>query len=122
MNFPPFGGSEYLSMLDQPRLRYGEWLSDGGVFYGKGAWARRCSLPVSFFTYGRMSQYDTLILGEKSWANVRYIRTVLILFEQVSNLKVNFHKSLLIGVNVSDSWFKFTKSGSSCSHLFRGTK
>jgi len=29
---------------------------------------------------------------------------VLILFEQVSGLKVNFHKSLLTGVNVSDSW------------------
>lgn len=64
MNFPPFGGSEYLSMLDQPRLRYGEWLSDGGVFYGKGAWARRCSLPVSFFTYGRMSQCVNDVVSE----------------------------------------------------------
>jgi len=35
---------------------------------------------------------DTLILGVKSWANVRYMRAVLILFEQVSGLKVNFHK------------------------------
>jgi hypothetical protein len=47
---------------------------------------------------------DTLILGEKSWANVRHMRAALILFEQVSGLKVNFHKSMLMGVNVSDSW------------------
>jgi len=47
---------------------------------------------------------DTLILGEKTWTNVRHMRAVLILFEQVSGLKVNFHRSLLTGVNVSDSW------------------
>ena len=47
---------------------------------------------------------DTLIIGEKSWSNVRSIRAVLMLFEQVSGLKVNFTKSLLTGVNVSDSW------------------
>ena len=47
---------------------------------------------------------DTLIIGEKSWSNVRSIRAVLLLFEQVSGLKVNFTKSLLTGVNVSNSW------------------
>jgi len=47
---------------------------------------------------------DTLILGEKSWENVRSIRAVLMIFEQVSGLKVNFSKSLLTGVNVSNSW------------------
>jgi len=47
---------------------------------------------------------DTLIIGDKSWLNVRSMRVVLLLFEQVSGLKVNFHKSLIIGVNVSDSW------------------
>jgi len=29
---------------------------------------------------------------------------VLLLFEEVSGLKVNFHKSMLTGVNVSDFW------------------
>jgi len=43
---------------------------------------------------------DTLLLGEKSWANVRSMRAMLIIFEQVSGLKVNFNKSMLTGVNV----------------------
>lgn len=36
---------------------------------------------------------DTLILGEKSWANVRAMRAVLMFFEALSGLKVNFSKS-----------------------------
>ena len=32
------------------------------------------------------------------------MREVLLLFEEVSGLKVNFHKSMLTGVNVSKSW------------------
>jgi len=47
---------------------------------------------------------DTLILGEKSWLNVRSMRAMLLLFENISGLKVNFHKSMLSGVNVNDSW------------------
>jgi len=47
---------------------------------------------------------DTLIIGYKSWLNVRSMQAVLLLFEQVSGLKVNFHKSMITGVNVSDSW------------------
>jgi len=47
---------------------------------------------------------DTLIIAEKSWANVRAMRVVLNLFESISGLKVNFTKSQLIGVNVHGSW------------------
>jgi len=47
---------------------------------------------------------DTLILGEKSWANIRAMRAVLIIFQELSGLKVNFSKSLLVGVNVPGSW------------------
>ena len=47
---------------------------------------------------------DTLILAEKSWANVRAMRTVLKLFEAISGLKVNFSKSQLVDVNVPASW------------------
>jgi len=47
---------------------------------------------------------DTLIIVEKSWANVRAMRVVLSLFETISELKVNFTKSQLIGVNVHGSW------------------
>jgi len=34
---------------------------------------------------------DSMIIGEKSWLNVRSVRVFLLLFEQVSRLKVNFH-------------------------------
>jgi len=53
---------------------------------------------------------DTLLLGEKSWANVCALQAVLVLFEAVSGLKVNFHKSMLVGVNIADSWL--TEAGS----------
>jgi len=47
---------------------------------------------------------DTLLIGEKSWGNVRALRVVLVLFEAMSWLKVNFHKSSLVGNNIHDSW------------------
>jgi len=47
---------------------------------------------------------DTIIVCEKSWANIRAIRAILLLFEDLSGLKVNFSKSLLVGVNVHGSW------------------
>jgi len=46
---------------------------------------------------------DTLILGEKSWLNVRTIRAVLLLLEEVSGLKVSFNKSMLASVNILSS-------------------
>lgn len=33
------------------------------------------------------------LFGEKSWANVRAMRAVLMFFETLSGLKVNFSKS-----------------------------
>ena len=42
-------------------------------------------------------------MGEKSLANVRAMRVVLHLFAAMSGLKVNFHKSELVGVNVNMS-------------------
>jgi len=57
---------------------------------------------------------DTLLLGEKSWANVRALRAILILFEAVSGLKVNFHKSMLVGVNISFSWLTEVTSLLNC--------
>jgi hypothetical protein len=47
---------------------------------------------------------DTLLKGEKSWANVRVLRAVLTLFADMSGLKVNFNKSLLVGINIGESW------------------
>ncbi|GAU37762.1 hypothetical protein TSUD_102790 [Trifolium subterraneum] len=37
---------------------------------------------------------DTLLLGVKSWENVRALRAFLVLFESMSGLKVNFNKSM----------------------------
>ena len=47
---------------------------------------------------------DTLLLGAKSWANVKALRAILSLFAMMSGLKLNFHKSLLVGINIADSW------------------
>jgi len=47
---------------------------------------------------------DTLLIGEKSWGNVRALQAALVLFEAMSGLKVNFRKSSLVGVNIHDSW------------------
>jgi mannosylglycoprotein endo-beta-mannosidase len=47
---------------------------------------------------------DTLLLGVKSWANVRAMQAVLVLFETMSGLNVNFNKSMLVGVKIFDSW------------------
>ena len=57
---------------------------------------------------------DTIIIGEKSWQNVRSMRTVLLLFENISGLKVNFNKSMLTGVNISDSWLSEAALVMSC--------
>ncbi|GAU16213.1 hypothetical protein TSUD_298450 [Trifolium subterraneum] len=56
----------------------------------------------------------TLLLGVKSWANIRALRDVLVLFELMSGLKVNFHKSMLVGVNISDSWLSEAASVLRC--------
>ena len=46
---------------------------------------------------------DAIIIGDKSWLNVRTMRAVLLLFKDVSGLKVNFNKSMMTGINISDS-------------------
>ncbi|GAU10544.1 hypothetical protein TSUD_420880, partial [Trifolium subterraneum] len=57
---------------------------------------------------------DTLLVGVKSWAIVRTLRVVLVLFETLSGLKVNFSKSILVGVNIPDSWLGEAASALRC--------
>jgi hypothetical protein len=57
---------------------------------------------------------DTLLLGVKIWANVRSMRAVLLLFEAMFGLKVNFHKSMLVGVNITESWLVEATSIMNC--------
>jgi len=57
---------------------------------------------------------DTLLLGEKSWENVHALHAVLSLFAGMSSLKVNFHKILLGGINIADSWLNEAVSILNC--------
>ena len=57
---------------------------------------------------------NTLLLGQKSWGNVRALRATLVIFESMSGLKMNFNKSLLVGVNIPDSWLSEATSVLSC--------
>jgi hypothetical protein len=40
---------------------------------------------------------------------------VFVLFELMSGLKVNFYKSMLVGVNISDSWLNEVASALRCN-------
>jgi len=42
------------------------------------------------------------------------MRATLIIFEAMSGLKVNFHKSLLVGVNIIPSWLSEVASVLNC--------
>jgi len=57
---------------------------------------------------------DTLLLGTKSWENFRALRAALVILEAMSGLKVNFHKSILVGVNIAPSWLNGAASALSC--------
>jgi hypothetical protein len=46
--------------------------------------------------------------------NVHGLRTVLVLFEMMSGLKVNSNKSMLVGVNISTSWLQEVVSALRC--------
>lgn len=47
---------------------------------------------------------DTLLVGNKSWENIRSLNALLLLLEVASGLKVSFHKSMLVDGNVLNSW------------------
>lgn len=50
-----------------------------------------------------INKNNNLLVGVKSWENVRALKTVLFLFEEIFSLKINFHKSMFFGVNVAGS-------------------
>ncbi|PNY15474.1 ribonuclease H [Trifolium pratense] len=57
---------------------------------------------------------DTLIIGKKCWSNILAMKAILQLFELISGLRVNFHKSELIGINVSLSWLQDAAKSLNC--------
>ncbi|GAU22739.1 hypothetical protein TSUD_138630 [Trifolium subterraneum] len=51
---------------------------------------------------------------ERKSANVRALRAVLVLFESMSGIKINFNKSMLVGVNIPESWLCEAASSLCC--------
>jgi len=47
---------------------------------------------------------ETLIIRENSWANIRALKVNFILFEIISKPNLDFNKSMLVRVNVFESW------------------
>lgn len=47
---------------------------------------------------------DTLLVGEINYQNVWVIKSLLQVFDLVFGLKVNFHKSSLMGIHISELW------------------
>ncbi|XP_071704267.1 uncharacterized protein [Rutidosis leptorrhynchoides] len=78
-------------------------------------------IPISYLQYAD----DTIFTGEWSRSNASSLQNLLKCFELTSGLKVNFHKSCLFGVGVSNEdvsevvniigcqvgWFPFTYLG-----------
>ncbi|XP_058742206.1 uncharacterized mitochondrial protein AtMg01250-like [Vicia villosa] len=56
---------------------------------------RSCSVDILQFAE------DTLMVSEGSWKQIKALKIGLRAFELVSGLGINFHKSKLIGINVS---------------------
>jgi hypothetical protein len=56
------------------------------------------------------------LLWVKSWDNVRSLKAVLLSFEDISGLKVIFHKSMLFGGNVVESWLHEATLVMNCKH------
>jgi len=48
--------------------------------------------------------------------NIHALKALLLLFEVIYGLKVNFHKSRLFGVNTSDSWLHKAALVMNCKH------
>ncbi|XP_058776663.1 uncharacterized mitochondrial protein AtMg01250-like [Vicia villosa] len=57
---------------------------------------------------------DTLIVGEGSWNQVWAIKVGLKAFEMVSGLGINYHKSKLIGLNVTSNFIEAAAFVLSC--------
>jgi hypothetical protein len=73
---------------------------DSGRFIGyKFDGSDKCFSHLQYADY-------TLIIGRKGWGNIRIIKVNLMSFELMSELKVNFHKSLLIVINIAQNWIE----------------
>lgn len=58
---------------------------------------------------------DTLFIGEENWDNLWLLKMVLRSFELASGLKINFHKSSIIGANVDERFLHGSSNFLNCS-------
>jgi hypothetical protein len=70
----------------------------------------RVGLPVSILQYAD----DTLCIGEATVENLWAMKSILRGFEMVSGLKVNFWKSCLMGVNVTNEFLVMASDFLNC--------
>ncbi|XP_058741092.1 uncharacterized protein LOC131613439 [Vicia villosa] len=71
---------------------------------------RSCGVDIPQFVN------DTLLVGKGTWKHVKAVKTVLRAFELVAGLGINFHKSKLIGVNVSPYFLEVVAFYLSCKN------
>lgn len=58
--------------------------------------------------------YDTFIFCPQNLEYLLNIKKVLVLFQFALGLQVNFHKSMLISINIPISWLEFAASSLLC--------
>lgn len=75
---------------------------DLSLFGGVQVW---CSRSTCFRSHLQFAD-DTLLVCKKSKRNLWAIKATLQIFEVVPGLKVNFHKSQLMGLNVDVGWLQ----------------
>lgn len=58
---------------------------------------------------------DTSLMGEANWQNIWAFKAILQLSVVSSGLKVNFHKSCLVGFNVENGWLSTAANALNCN-------
>ncbi|PNX56330.1 ribonuclease H [Trifolium pratense] len=70
---------------------------DNGIFTG-------CKVTNNLHFHTLQFVDDIVIIGDGNWHNLWTLKTVLLRFELVSGLKINFFKSKLYGINLEDGF------------------
>jgi len=65
----------------------------------------KSAVEAQLFTSYSMGTGNSVVVSHHQFADdTLLLRAVLVIFEAMSGLKVNFNKSMLVGVNISSSW------------------
>ncbi|GKV34650.1 hypothetical protein SLEP1_g43008 [Rubroshorea leprosula] len=60
----------------------------------------QCGMNVTHLQFAD----DTIVFGNASEENIWAVKSIMRIFEMVSRLKINFGKSMLMGINVPEEW------------------